>query len=94
MTIAITCKFIPASNTRPRRISAKIGNRKPIIRSYPDKGEDVDCYAAVALEALRLSEFGSAQRDVVLWPAHTPDGYVFAIAFPWTQSIAVPNKEG
>lgn len=89
MSIAIVCKFIPASNTRPRRISAKVGNRKPIIRSYPDVGDDVDCYAQVALEALKLSDFGSMQEGMALVPGHTPDGYVFAVTFPWSKSIAV-----
>jgi hypothetical protein len=87
MSIAIVCRFVPASNTRPRRISAKVGNRRPVIRSYPDAGDDVACYAAVALEALKLSGFGS-MHEMVLHPGHTPDGYVFAVAFPW--SVAIP----
>lgn len=89
MAIAIICKFVPATNTRPRRISAKVGNRKPIIRSYPDRGDDVDCYAAVALEALSLSGYGSAQRGKVLYPGHTPDGYIFVVAFPWSKAFPV-----
>lgn len=87
MSIAIICKFVPATNTKPRRISAKVGNRRPILRSYPDSGEDVDCYATVAMEALRLSEFGIAQEGKVLHAGHTPDGYVFVVAFPWSKSF-------
>ena len=92
MSIAIVCKFVPASNTRPRRISAKVGDRKPIIRSYPDAGADVDCYAKVAIEALKLSEFGGMQDGMVLHAGHTPDGYTFAVSFPWTKAFAVGAK--
>ena len=89
MSIAIVCKFIPASNTRPRRISAKVGDRKPITRSYPDVGDDVDCYAQVAMEALTLSGFGSMQGGMTLHAGHTPDGYTFAVSFPWTKTFPV-----
>ena len=89
MPIAIVCTFVPAYNTRPRRISAKVGNRKPIIRPYPDVGDDVDCYAQVALEALKLSEFGSMQDGMTLHAGHTPDGYTFVVAFPWTKTFPV-----
>lgn len=87
MTIAIICKFVPATNTRPRRISARVGNRKPIIRPYPDKGDAVNCYAAVAREALAVSGYGSAQEGKVLHPGHTPDGYIFVVAFPWSKAL-------
>lgn len=89
MSIAIVCKFIPQSNARPRRISAKVGDRKPIIRNFPDVGDDVDRYAKVALEALKLSEFGSMQDGMVLHPGFTPDGYTFAVSFPWTKTFKV-----
>ena len=89
MSIAIVCKFVTASSTRPRRISAKVGDRKPIIRRYPDIGDAVDCYAQVALEALMLSGFGSMQDGMTLHAGHTPEGYTFAVSFPWTKTFPV-----
>ena len=89
MSIAIVCKFIPASNTRPRRISARVGERRPIIRSYPAAGDDVDCYAQVAMEALRLSKFGCMHDGMTLHAVHTVEGYTFAVTFSWTKTFPV-----
>ena len=89
MPLAIVCKFIPASNTRPRRISATISGFKTIIRSYPDAGDDADCYAQVALEALKLSGFGSRQEGMTLHAGDTPEGYTFVASFPWTRTFPV-----
>ena len=89
MSVAIVCKFIPASNTRPRRISAKVGDRKPIIRSYPDIGDDVNCYAQVAMEALKISRFGSMHDEMTLHAGHTVEGYTFVVTFPWTKTFPV-----
>ena len=87
MSIAIVCRFVTASSTRPRRISAKVGDHKPIIRRYPDIVDAVDCYAQVALEALMLS--GLMQDGMTLHAGHTPEGYTFAVSFPWTKTFPV-----
>lgn len=79
--IGIETKFIPATNTKPRRVCAFTCNGHRLVMTYDNSGSDLQAHFAAAQALIRAQ-----LRDVPDASTMTYGGTRMGYFFTWTQS--------